>query len=85
MGHVGVSNQLRDSYRVDTWLRNFKWWHSLFWWGVQVLLVNSYIIYQRCLEEAGNKPASHYEYQKAIALAMIDPQTYGRGLLQYAD
>ena len=54
MGDVDISDQLQNSYRIDTWLRNYKWWHSLFWWGVQILLTNSYIVYKSCLEPFSN-------------------------------
>ena len=77
MGHVDMADQLRNYYRMDHWLRNFKWWHSIFWWGLQVLLVNSYVVYCRVMEQAEAKPVSHYEYHKACALAWIDPGGYG--------
>ena len=77
MGHVDMADQLRNHYRFDHWLRNYKWWHSLFWWGFQVMLVNSYIVYCCVIEQAGGKPITHYEYHKACALAWIDPENYG--------
>ena len=39
--------------------------------------MNLFVIYKRTLEEAGSKPVSHYEYQKAVALAWIDPDKFG--------
>ena len=27
---AGIGDQLRESYRFDHWMRNFKWWHSVF-------------------------------------------------------
>ena len=33
MGQVDISDQLRGVYRMDHWLRNFKWWHALFCGG----------------------------------------------------
>ena len=42
MGGADLSGQIRGSYRFDHCLCNSKWWHSIFWWGVQVLMVNSY-------------------------------------------
>ena len=77
MGDVDISDQLRNQYRCDIWLRNYKWWHSLFWWGVQVLLINSYVVYKNCLEMAGCEPVTHYEYQISCAKAWIDPDNFG--------
>ena len=42
MGGVDIADQIRGSYRFDHWLRNYKWWHAIFWWGFQVLMVNAY-------------------------------------------
>ena len=78
MGHVDISDQLRGTYRFDHWLRNYKWWHSIFWWGFQVLMVNSYLVYKAIYEDANRKPMSHYNYQKSIALAWINPEKYGK-------
>ena len=85
MGDVDVADQLRNHYRIDTWLRNYKWWHSLFWWGMQVLLTNSYIVYKSCLENAGCEPVSHYEYQISCAKAWIDPDIFGKSVRTPSD
>jgi hypothetical protein len=46
MNGVDVADQLRNQYRVDHWMRKRKWWWSIWWWGIQVLLVNSYLLYK---------------------------------------
>ena len=79
MGGTDVADQIRGSYRFDHWLRRYKWWHSIFWWGVQVLMVNSYKCYQRYHEMERLKPMTHYEYQTKIACAWLD-HTYFDGL-----
>ena len=33
MGHVDVADQLRLTYKVNVWLRNYKWWHAIFGGG----------------------------------------------------
>ena len=30
MGHVDMADQLRNQYQMDHWLRNYKWWHTIF-------------------------------------------------------
>ena len=62
MGGADVADQLRGSYRFDHWLRNYKWWHSILWWGVQVLLVNSYKCYCEYMKGIGENPMRYYEY-----------------------
>ena len=71
MGGVDIADQLRGSYRFDTWARKSKWWHSIFWWAFQVLMVNSYKCYIVYMQGLGLKTISHYEFQKAIALDWI--------------
>jgi hypothetical protein len=40
MGDVDVSDQLRNQYRFDHWLRMHKWWWSILFWWLGVMLVN---------------------------------------------
>ena len=42
MDGADIVEHIRGSYRFDHWLRNYKWWHVIFWWGFQVLMVNAY-------------------------------------------
>ena len=41
MGGADIADQICGSYRFDHWLQNYKWWHAIFWWGFQVLMVNA--------------------------------------------
>ena len=71
MGYVDVADQLRGYYRFDKWTRRRKWWHSIFWWGFQVLLINSYKCYKVYMENCKLLAMNHYEFQKNIALDWI--------------
>ena len=46
MGDVDISDQLRNTYRCDHWLRKTKWWWSMYFWGIGVELVNAYKMYR---------------------------------------
>jgi hypothetical protein len=79
MGHVDVSDQLRNSYRFDHWLRNTKWWWSIFFWALGVNLVNAYVVYTTFLKEQGvseKNILTHYNFRKAVALSWINPDEY---------
>ena len=76
MGGADIADQLRGSYRFDHWLRNYKWWHSIFWWGFQVLMVNAYKCYCRYHESIQEEPMSHYTFQKMIAHTWMQHDYY---------
>ena len=66
IGGAYIADQIRGSCRFDCWLRNYKWWHSIFWWVFQVLMVNAYKFYCIYLEDINEEPMSHYMFQKVI-------------------
>jgi len=45
MNNVDIADQLRGTYQFNHWMRKCKWWWSIWMWGVQVLLVNAYVLY----------------------------------------
>ena len=52
MGGVDIADQLRGVYRIDRFVRNRKWWFSLLFWGIGVLLTNAYKLYiSVCMDE----------------------------------
>jgi len=75
MNSVDVADQLRNQYRMDHWLRNKKWWWSVFLWGLGALLTNAYITYRK-VQEAAAIPVkdrlTHYDFLHSIASAWID-------------
>jgi hypothetical protein len=74
MGHVDVSDQLRNYYRFDHYMRKRKWWWSLAFWGIGVQFVNAYVVYCKVIEASGTSKRdwlSHYGFGKAVALEWI--------------
>jgi hypothetical protein len=72
MGHVDVADQLRGNYRMDRWIRQYKWWWSIWIWGFGVLLVNAYVFYVKVMEENGipkKDRLTHLEFRQQIAIA----------------
>ena len=49
MGEVDIADQLRLQYRLDKWIRNCKWWMSIFMWRLASVTTNAYVMY--CKEE----------------------------------
>ena len=76
MGGADIADQLRGAYRFDKWMRNFKWWHSIFWWGFQTLMINSFRAYCRYCEDNHVKAMSHYNFQNMIGHVWMEPNYY---------
>jgi hypothetical protein len=75
MGHVDVSDQLRNYYRFDHYMRKRKWWWSLAFWGIGVQFVNAYVVYCKVMEASGTPKKdwlSHYDFRKTVALEWIN-------------
>ena len=72
MGHVDVSDQLREVHKFNQWMRNYKRWWAIMQWGIGVLLVNAFVVYKLVCEADGVTPLTHYEFRKTIALSWID-------------
>jgi len=76
MNNVDQADQLRGSYRFDRWMRKRKWWWSMWMWGVQVLLVNSYILYKTAHLLIWKTPKknvlSQYDFRHAIVLRWFE-------------
>ena len=84
MGNVDLADQLRGTYRLDKSTRNRKWWWSIMFWSLGVMLTNAYIMYVKVntLEYGVKKKdlMTHHEFRKAIALYWINPEEYQRDL-----
>ena len=74
MGHVDISDQLRNQYRFDHWLRMQKWWFAIFFGAFGVLMINSFVVYKLVHTISGTPKGqvlSHFDYRKSIAISWI--------------
>jgi len=75
MHEVDIADQLRNNYRIDFWLRFYKFWWAIFVWGLGVQMVNAYVVYKDVMKTEGvprKDWLTHYQFNKAVALAWID-------------
>ena len=73
MNDVDDAEQMRLFYRFDVWIRNRKWWWSLFLWELQVLMNNTWIWYKIYQKERNIKLSfNHYIFIRSIYLEWID-------------
>ena len=60
MEDVDIADQLRTRgvYQMDIWVRNRKWWWSMLFWSLGVLLTNAYnkVYLSKLCKEEGVEP-----------------------------
>ena len=77
MGNVDVADQLRGIYRCDIGVSNRKWWWSIWFWVLGVMLVNSYIMYLKVHLNQGRKKKDliiHHDFRRVIAIYWINEE-----------
>ena len=77
MGGVGIADNLRNYYRIYSWVSNRKWWWYIFFWTVGFILKNAYIIYiyiQNMHSNPRKHRLYHHDFRKVIACAWIKPK-----------
>jgi hypothetical protein len=76
MNKVDPADQLRGSYHCDLWTCTCKWWWAIWLWGVQVMLVNAYVMYKVAhiyiWKSIESSIMTHYSFQKLVALHLIN-------------
>ena len=78
MNSTDIADQLQNTYRPDHWMRNRKWWWSIFIWAIGVARVNAYKIYLEMYDDAkrqkqkGLPPLwSHREFIHELVLDLM--------------
>ena len=73
MNDNDIADQLRLVYRMMRFQRNYKWWWALWIWGIEVTVVNAYVMMKRyCELKDVPVPYSHHDFHEAVALAFLD-------------
>ena len=76
MNDVHVAEQLQGNYRMDHFACQRKWWWSILFWSIGVIITNCYVMYQRGCKEEGVIPAyGHYNFIKEISMYWMNPTT----------
>ena len=69
-----VADQLRLVYRMQRFHRNYKWWWSLWVWGMEITIVNAYMMYRRyCELKEVPQLIDHHDFREKLAYALLDP------------
>ena len=57
---VDLSDQLRVTYCIYKGVQNIKWWRSILFWSIGVMITNAYVIYLQVNIENGMKKKIYY-------------------------
>jgi hypothetical protein len=71
MHGVDVANQLRSNYSCQ--VRIHKWWHRIFYFLLDMSVVNMYLMYLKCWKKfpIGTRPMVHLQFRNNLCKAMI--------------
>ena len=69
MGGVDRADQYCGCYGFTR--RSYKWWKKLFFWLLEVAVVNSYILYSLDKKESGEKLQTHLSYRRNLITQLV--------------
>jgi hypothetical protein len=69
MGAVDRADHLCTSYNFAR--KSCKWWRKLFFWIIEVSVVNSFILFNASQIQRGQPKCSHLEYRKKLITELV--------------
>ena len=90
MGGVDIADQLRLQYRPERWMRQPKWWWSIFLWALGVAVTNAYVLYCKIYDREVERRArvkkkfdcemspklTHFGFLEKLGLQLIWPEDF---------
>nr|XP_027198261.1 piggyBac transposable element-derived protein 4-like [Dermatophagoides pteronyssinus] len=64
MGGVDKANQFASTYCFMR--KSIKWWKKLFFWGMEISIINSFILYKEVKKKNNEESLSHLQYIKTL-------------------
>ena len=53
--------------------KSVKWWRKVFFWMLEVAVVNAYIIYKDLALKRGERPISHLAFRRRLIQSLAEP------------
>lgn len=53
--------------------KTVKWWRKVFFWLLEVAVINAYIIYKMLAVQRGEKPMTHLAFRRHLVLSLSEP------------
>jgi len=77
MGGVGTADQYCATYSFLR--RTLKWWRKLFFWGLEVSIMNAYILYKQSCKNSNSNLMSHISIRKELVMVHVGDFCEGGG------
>nr|XP_003707254.1 PREDICTED: piggyBac transposable element-derived protein 4-like [Megachile rotundata] len=75
---VNYAKKMRPVDRADQYAASYcflrkslKWWRKLFFWGMEMCVINSYIMYKTIQETNNEKPLNHLNFVKCLVDELV--------------
>ena len=70
--HMGATDRSDQYCATYSFIRkSLKWWTKLFFWCLEVSIVNSYILYTSHRSQAGERKMEHIRFRRAVVEALV--------------
>ena len=77
MGGVDSADQYYATYCFLR--RTLKWWRKLFFWGLEVSIINAYILYVESCKNSNSNPMSYIKFRRELVMALVGDVRQGGG------
>jgi hypothetical protein len=68
-GRVDTADQYCATYCFLQ--RTLKWWRKLFFWGLEVSIINAYILHVESCKNSNSNPMSHIKFRRELVMALV--------------
>ena len=53
--------------------KSVKWWRKIFFWLLEVMVINAYIIYKELARRRGERPITHLAFRRKLIESLSEP------------
>jgi hypothetical protein len=77
VGGVDIADQYCATYCFLR--RTLKLWRKLFFWGLEVSIINVYILHVESCKNSNSNPMSHIKFRRELVMALVGDFRQGGG------
>ena len=58
--------------------KSVKWWRKIFFWMLEVVVINAYIVYRELARRRGQRPKKHLAFRRKLIRKLSEPIRHSR-------